>query len=238
MRKAYVLFITVLFCLSGHAIAQSFDITDTVFTTAGGHRDLPDSIINNTSSALQIKWKVIATNFPDPWIENLGICDAVSCYTRGLAWLTYDSSTYCFYAPGPATMLGYRFVDDLSASEPVGNYYLTLKLTNVADTNESKNTTVFIGGANTGITTVSGQQSAITIYPNPATDILYVDMKGSVSTVKNITIYDISGRRVISQGVSNSDIAIPLVNLVPGMYSVCLTDTDGRIISTLKFVRQ
>ena len=64
----------------------------------------------------------------------------------------------------------------------------------------------------------------IRIYPNPTTDILYID--GENADNANIYVFDITGRQVINQ--RNTTGMIPVNTLTTGMYIMKVVDTEGR----------
>ena len=77
---------------------------------------------------------------------------------------------------------------------------------------------------------------AVKIYPNPAEDYLYVS---NASCVKNYTVFDLSGRPVLSGNVSASampDTYINIASLSGGVYMIRFTKTDGNTESQ-KFVK-
>ena len=74
---------------------------------------------------------------------------------------------------------------------------------------------------------------SFSIYPNPATDKLYLDVKGNAK-ISNVEVLNIEGKCVISQTghISSVDIG----NLSPGIYTLRTTTVEGIAIS--KFVKQ
>jgi hypothetical protein len=76
----------------------------------------------------------------------------------------------------------------------------------------------------------------VTVYPNPAGDVLRLDMTASEASNKTIHITDLAGRVLLSQNISVSKGAnlLPLTvsSLASGMYLVKMSDT------VLRFVKQ
>lgn len=76
--------------------------------------------------------------------------------------------------------------------------------------------------------TASG--SKISVYPNPATDVLNVN---GVSGIKNIEVFDISGRKV---DVKVKDNTVSVQNLKSGAYIINVEAKEGKI--TEKFIKK
>lgn len=68
----------------------------------------------------------------------------------------------------------------------------------------------------------------ITLYPNPASDMLNIGMEGVNATTVRIT--DLAGREVMSKRVQNQNaIALPVHGMAPGMYFVQIDTPQGVI---------
>ncbi|MBS1584176.1 MAG: T9SS type A sorting domain-containing protein [Bacteroidetes bacterium] len=78
----------------------------------------------------------------------------------------------------------------------------------------------------------SSNKVDISMYPNPATDVVYFSAPSKASS---ITVYDVSGRMVKSVS-ANADNSIPVNELTPGNYSVQIKGQDYS--STQHFVKQ
>lgn len=84
---------------------------------------------------------------------------------------------------------------------------------------------VFSPSGMSSIEDVTATDDNISVYPNPATDIVTVD---TVNEIKNVTLYDISG---INHNVSRDGNKVNVSNLIPGMY-ILVVNTDERTIAT------
>lgn len=85
---------------------------------------------------------------------------------------------------------------------------------------------IYPSGMNvTGIKDYSNSHIETYIYPNPATDVLYIK---SEDKIKNIIITDIQGRSVISmKGNDELMLAIPVNNIEAGVYFIKLQLSNG-----------
>jgi hypothetical protein len=82
----------------------------------------------------------------------------------------------------------------------------------------------------------------VKVYPNPASNVVKVNLSGVESTIKSIALLDFSGREVFNKIYSQSPIEIeeiPLQSYKPGTYIICLTLVDGQkvFISRLIIIR-
>ncbi|MBP5495577.1 MAG: T9SS type A sorting domain-containing protein, partial [Bacteroidales bacterium] len=76
-------------------------------------------------------------------------------------------------------------------------------------------------------TTDIAGDAALTVYPNPTDDLLYIELSGA--GIANIALYDLQGRAVYSQNSSNSPTAtLNMHNIPAGVYVLHVTDKDGR----------
>jgi hypothetical protein len=72
------------------------------------------------------------------------------------------------------------------------------------------------------------------MYPNPATDVLYVELNNS--SIKTLNIVDITGKMVLTQKVSSNKEAINTSSLQAGTYFLQLSDGHSNYSS--RFVKQ
>lgn len=72
----------------------------------------------------------------------------------------------------------------------------------------------------------------VSLFPNPATDVLQVQVPGSVEKQAKIIITDMAGRQLSTQLIKirsgMNTISIPVFQLVPGAYYLVIEDDNGR----------
>ncbi|MCF8428646.1 MAG: T9SS type A sorting domain-containing protein, partial [Bacteroidia bacterium] len=71
------------------------------------------------------------------------------------------------------------------------------------------------------------QNSAIKVYPNPATDILHIDNLQSNTT---ISILDVTGKEIIKFSSDKLDATISLTNLSSGLYFIKIQTMEKDIL--------
>jgi ASPIC and UnbV/Secretion system C-terminal sorting domain/FG-GAP-like repeat len=100
--------------------------------------------------------------------------------------------------------------------------------------NPSVNQSLLVVEASSPLKVQGFENSNFTIFPNPTTDILNINLKNR-SDIKSIEIYDMTGKLVISQ-ISNNTI-FDTKNLSSGEYIILLQDTENKLYSE-KFIKK
>ncbi len=77
--------------------------------------------------------------------------------------------------------------------------------------------------------------SIITISPNPATT--YVKVYSTITNLR-LSVYDNTGRRILTQVMSSNNATISLASLSRGIYTVVAIDTNGKKIDVKKIVKE
>lgn len=86
--------------------------------------------------------------------------------------------------------------------------------------------------SNLGLNELSASD-AVSIYPNPAIDQVTVDLKSNYKTV-NITVYDVSGRIVLTSNNQNKKVVnLDFSDLSSGLYQVAIQTGNGEIMRKL-----
>jgi hypothetical protein len=136
---------------------------------------------------------------------------------------------------------GFQFMSTLNTHFGIGQATAIEKIiirwpSGVVDTitgpaiNES--ITVVEGSTLLAVNTVS--VAAFNIYPNPANDVLNIQLSENIATIKNAEIYDLAGRLVLSPEMTNHIISVK--PLSTGSYILLLKDVSGKM-HTQKFIK-
>lgn len=83
-----------------------------------------------------------------------------------------------------------------------------------------------------GVSTLGKNQ--LKLYPNPATDMVYVDMPSAVTNA-SVSIIDISGKKILNKTASGSKIEIDVRQLAKGTYVLRISE-NGKIYNA-KFIK-
>jgi len=93
---------------------------------------------------------------------------------------------------------------------------------------------ILITGLVTSEEEIQAADAVVSIFPNPATDLISVSMQGENDTFDVITITDAAGKLVYSQNVKGlRNVSIDTSILSSGMYVVTVTTESGRFVKKL-----
>ncbi len=102
-----------------------------------------------------------------------------------------------------------------------------------------KDTTVLLGTIHQGYnpSSVNGNdlESEIDVYPNPASEIICIDLKNSDLFIDNITLIDLSGRTILTGVMINDGNRLNISNLTAGAYLLKIKLTYGMILRKMIF---
>ena len=175
-------------------------------------------IINETNEALSFRWKLVNSTFPDEW--SFSICDLGACFP-----VPPDSNDMSVTSVGGDAY----FICHSSYNGFVGAGEIQLFLFEIGD--EANGDTVTFRYSTTGIletTPLSSLEKPLTIFPNPATDI--INLKTSRGNeISHVIIYNILGQPVFEKNKEAAAIgqAISIVQLEPGQYFVTVLYANG-----------
>lgn len=96
----------------------------------------------------------------------------------------------------------------------------------------------FVVTGTSGILSPDPSLAAFTLFPNPASDRLYVTMKKADVKPYYVTIFDATGRTKYMLPKPEVENGIDISSLPPGMYSLQLMEESTKAISTSKFIKQ
>jgi len=106
----------------------------------------------------------------------------------------------------------------------------------VTDYNEDPNDRAILNSAEASLTlgvgNISSNVDAVTVYPNPATDHVTLELGLSAKTKVGLTVYDATGRVVYQKSASELNAGTQLLdistrNLVPGVYNLTIQTEGG-----------
>lgn len=224
--------------------AQSFTVAaDTVHYNIGGTGVIYDDITNAAGSALTLRWRVIATDWPASWLSNLafGICDNNLCrnnFNDTLLWNNATSLGNTFTtAPYAVGSTGTFDLNLDFTTAVVGCHWMTIAITDPG-TFYTKNITFSICKGTTAIQNINSTgETNVLLYPNPASNEINVVYDASAD-VKNIAVYNIIGKVITVYRVTGNSANLNLENTPSGIYFVKLLSSTGQVVATRKFTKQ
>ncbi|SIQ09851.1 Por secretion system C-terminal sorting domain-containing protein [Chryseobacterium sp. RU37D] len=93
---------------------------------------------------------------------------------------------------------------------------------------------VMVSGTTLATSEVGLQENIVKVFPNPASDIVYISSKKRISEV---SVFDLSGKQIHYVKLDNTEAVIPVNHLPSGAYIIQIKNTDG-ILSTEKFIKK
>lgn len=169
---------------------------------------------NITNNSIILEWELISNDLVSGW--DFSLCDFGACYAgippagrmdtvyaggEGFLGLNIDPRTI----PGTGTVRIYVY----EASQPDDGDTLTWVVTAGPD------------GVGTGMS------PGISVYPNPATDIVNIDLRQAVTPIVSISLLNMLGQQVAGKAVENKIEQLDISNLPEGTYLLLLTDEKG-----------
>jgi len=85
---------------------------------------------------------------------------------------------------------------------------------------------------NTGINEIQGKEHKLLIYPNPANDFVTIDFnRQGDDIIKLIDVYNVQGRKIISETVKTASYKLSINELSTGLYLVKAITKKGEVIT-------
>lgn len=225
----YVVLILVLFVVSlqSNAQTQRFELSPSNGWDLEYYKDDYSSnwiyLTNLTTESLSFRWRLISNTFPAKW--SMSLCDLGSCFP-----FPPDSNDM-----DPTTLGGDAyFICHTAYNGIVGTGELKLFVFEIGD--EANGDTVTYKYTTTNVVGVKKHNLPdyrFTLFPNPATDILYLSTEESAD-VSVVEIYCSIGQRVYNTETDSRNVAngIPIRQLSPGIYHVKVLFENGKLGSS------
>ncbi len=205
------LFQSVAVCGEGN----SYTLNDSTYTTSGIYTQVLSnaSVVCGCDSIIVLDLTIIPLNKPMITVDG---------FTLGLT-TTYTS--YQWFRNG--ILIPGATGSTYEVSENAG-YTVA-----VINDNGCPDTSAIYTVTNVAINELHQLASQISIYPNPATNIVYIQRPASVPL--NITVSGVEGNIILNAGNASG---ISLKELSNGIYFVRVTDKEGNLVKIEKLVKQ
>jgi hypothetical protein len=196
--------------------------------------ELANHLTNITSSPITINWKVVSVSIPGDW-KVVGLCDNNTCYSEEpILNGTNTPPATSPIAPAGNSLFDLRVYAPITGANGTG----TVKVR--TNTLSQVDTLVFIiNKTATGISTIKLDDKRVSLYPNPATNMLQVYTDKALNP-QSISIVNITGVQNIATSIEKGKEVtnIDINALATGMYMVKVIDANGQMITTRKFVKK
>lgn len=127
--------------------------------------------------------------------------------------------------------------EGISTTVTPGLYYVKVVPFNGASSAQCYTLNVGLGSASKFAQVVSEESMDMNTYPNPVHDMLTLHIPKFAPT-DMLTIYDINGKVMVSQKITQSNMLINVQRFNKGMYFVKITEADGDESYSSKFIKQ
>jgi len=157
---------------------------------------------------------------------------AVQKWDRNISSIGWDWKRVYF---GPPPSGPYDLTDSLSYfikrerdSSRVFKMYFTL-FTNTPANNIVFNTEEIL--THVGIAPTTFTNNDVVVYPNPASTVLNVEVKGSNNGKAIATLTDMTGKTILSSEMNSTSLTLNVTNVKPGVYFLSVATAKGSSVS-------
>ncbi len=118
---------------------------------------------------------------------------------------------------------------------PSATYHLKMAIADVSD--GVYDSAIFLKAQSMkSYSTVTGvnesQQNEVVIYPNPASDYLYIDPNSFANFPVTVSVIDMTGKSLLTYRIDSVSETIDLSNINPGFYFVQTVDSSGKTMTS------
>lgn len=193
------------------------------------------------------QWQVMDYSIPDDW-NFVGLCDNITCL---------DASSPAFQSPYPVQTASLMWNDtaesflrdklyvwlEVEPADMIGLAYFKFKVissdvypsaSQPATAQEEEVLFVVRKDVTVSVNTIVVPQNGIKLYPNPAQDILTIEMADDYG-ITSASVIDVQGKTIINTNLNNKTLDVQSLN--SGMYMVAFYNEDGIKVTTRQFVK-
>jgi hypothetical protein len=157
--------------------------------------------------------------------------------TVQLPWGTYNNLMRIHYITRDSSTIGTVTYSEYHWYKPSGGMPVVRAVTTTIADSVSHIYTIYANKSmsSTDVKKVNPAEN-ISVYPNPATETLFISLEEHTS--RQLIITDLTGRKLISRSLNGVKNEISLETLSSGLYMLSLYDENGRIVAYDKITRQ
>lgn len=222
MKNSILTFLICLISIVGST--QTLSIYPKVLRGAGtntGGQDFISTVTNNTTNTVDttFRWKILQYNPPSAWL--MSFCDPINCVAK----IAVDSSGIFYIAKGKSGQMHITYTFNNVAGADTLRFAIQSLLTpSSVDT-----LTMYASSWRTGVKEVANSNE-VSIYPNPAKDILNVKLNSPLNST--IEIYNVIGVKIKTFSTDGSLSKLNIADLKNGMYILRVIDGNSTYSKT------
>ena len=201
-----LLFISMISVGQNYTISPSHEVN---MTPAFDELTITDIYMLNTASTdIQLKWKLISNKLYPGW--DFSLCDYTTCYP-GLP----NEGTMTPVPPGEKGFLGLNVVPYKIAGTGVVKMYVYQE----GYMDKGDTLTWFVTATASGITQINRSVN-ISLFPNPAKELLTVEVDATDLSIASIQVTDLLGKVWINKTIGQTQTKVDVADLPNGYYLI------------------
>ncbi|KAB1063386.1 T9SS type A sorting domain-containing protein [Salibacter halophilus] len=188
-------------------------------------------IFNNTNYDIDLEWELVSNDLNENW--SIQFCECNTCYTNDFApidQVTQGGMSCPTMSSGGPNAAWYLIVDPGSEPQTYAEWKIVVE--NITD--RLYDTLTFAAEPTNSINTVS-RTGEISVYPNPASDIVNVKLLNSKYESLDFTLMNVVGKQVLSGRLNTGQSEIPTSDLNSGIYFLNIK-SNGSVIFNEKLI--
>ncbi|HTA60925.1 MAG TPA: T9SS type A sorting domain-containing protein [Bacteroidia bacterium] len=226
-----------LWNLNTHAMTDSAMVTNTINGS------------NNINSAIDFDWNTVTNVFDTVGLDSYtydahhNMLSSLEQTSNGFSWVNSTKGTFTYDANNNQTSdIGYYWVNNAWLNDTrIFNTYDGYS-NNLSNANKRWTGHTWIGDSThyyyttiTSIEQIDNKHQQVKIYPNPANNILHIEME-MLNEKTELKLFDINGRLLLNQFIQDKT-TVDVSGLNAGVYSLNITNNEGALTKKLVIVK-
>ena len=96
---------------------------------------------------------------------------------------------------------------------------------------------IFVNKTSSVESVLAGRKASLNVYPNPAADLLNIEVLNANFKNSVVTVYNVSGVEVMNVDMMGSKKSLDIEKLTSGAYLVKVSNTENGYSNTVKFIK-
>jgi len=232
MKNTLILLMTLL---TGTSALAQLSIEDTFYSASGQLNQAEyvfyTRVVNTGKAAVTPHWRRLEDTHPSGWFSQVCIGDL--CYAAEVSSGTFVEPLF----GGDTSEISIHITDDGATG---GEARVVVVIFDPADSAGNHVSATFeYGEYPSGISSANSDKKFLLLSPNPAGDVLYTEMAKRQGGEFSMTIFELSGRRVLQyRNVKSQRSAFDISQLPPGSYLLIAKDKKSGQEYSGKFLKQ
>jgi len=193
------------------------------------HND--DMVVHNsfiaTNAPVVVKWELYQLNVPATWTNDVIICDWENCRDISVDSLSLE------VPDGKQSSVDVHFINDNN----IGLGTAKILIYELLDSANTFKILTYVADVKEGVGLIEDFKTTISIFPNPASSSVYINLSEEKS-ISKISIYNIIGKKVKEIYNINKQNTINVSGFNNGLYIIKLFGKNEELFHTQSFVKK